>query len=123
MIQRYHLNSVVLPTYLVPPSKLLFLPLSCLSGFLFLQQVEAEVVLAAYEALAPAIRTIALAFSPFASDRMWQRQNEGKPLFDSLVSTFLQNINDLLAVKFLVRSRRAFLMNIKVIIFGQVSVF
>lgn len=40
---------------------------------------------------------------------------EGKPVLDSLVLCFLQNINILIAVEKLVRTRRATLMNWKVL--------
>lgn len=84
--------------------------------------MEAEVRLAAYEALAPALKTLFLAFSDLASDRMWEKDNEsriqkpeGEPQLDSLVFTFLQNVNDLLGMNYLVRTRQAILMNWKVI--------
>lgn len=39
---------------------------------------------------------------------------EGQPLLDSLVLPFLQNVNDLLSVGVMVRTRRAVLINWKV---------
>ncbi|KAK4747416.1 hypothetical protein SAY87_014002 [Trapa incisa] len=83
-------------------------------------EMEAELRLAAYEALAPALKTLVLAFSDLASDIMWDKDKESsiqkpedRPLLDSLVLTFVQNVNDLLGVKYLARTRRAILMNWK----------
>ena len=80
----------------------------------------AEICLAAYEALSYGLRALASVFSPqtldFVSDKDKQLLSkvEGKPLLDSLVLSFLQNINDLLSVGVLVRTRRAVLMHWKV---------
>ncbi|XWS49177.1 hypothetical protein CRYUN_Cryun13aG0141400 [Craigia yunnanensis] len=82
-------------------------------------ETEAEVCIAAYEALAPALKAFVSAFSPQTLDLF--RENcksllpaiEGKPWLDSLVLSFLQNINDLLAVGFMARTRRAVLLNWK----------
>ncbi|XP_031391362.1 uncharacterized protein LOC116203654 isoform X2 [Punica granatum] len=82
-------------------------------------EMGAELHLAAYEALTPALRTLVSAFSQLASDLVWEKDKsmtqkpEGKPQLDSLVFTFLQNVNDLLAIKYLARTRRAVLMNWK----------
>lgn len=84
------------------------------------KQTGAEICLAAYEALAYALRALASVFSPQTldfvtdNDKQLLSKVEGKPLLDSLVLSFLQNINDLLAVGVLVRTRRAVLMNWKV---------
>ena len=85
-------------------------------------QSEAEVCIAAYEALAPALKAFVSAFSPQTLGLF--RENcksllpaiEGKPWLDSLVLSFLQNINDLLAVGFMARTRRAVLLNWKVML-------
>lgn len=80
----------------------------------------AEICLAAYEALSYGLRALVSVFSPqtldFVSDNDKQLLSkvEGKPLLDSLVLSFLQNVNDLLSVGVLVRTRRAVLMHWKV---------
>lgn len=84
------------------------------------RQTGAEIYLAAYEALASALRALASVFSPRfldfirENDKKLLSEVEGKPLFDFLVLSFLQNINGLLALGVLVRTRRAVLMNWKV---------
>ncbi|KAK6251036.1 hypothetical protein SCA6_005041 [Theobroma cacao] len=80
---------------------------------------EAEVCLAAYEALAPALKALVSTFSPQTLDLF--RENckslvpavEGEPWLGSVVLSFLQNINDLLTVRFMARTRRAVLLNWK----------
>ncbi|KDP39960.1 hypothetical protein JCGZ_03491 [Jatropha curcas] len=77
----------------------------------------AEICLAAYEALVPVLRSIASTFSPRAMDLIMENDKsstsaEGSCL-DQLVLSFLQNINNLLAVGVLVRTRRAVLLNWK----------
>lgn len=83
-----------------------------------LKQTGAEICLAAYEALAPALTALASVFSPQALDLVKKYDSllssVGKPLLDSLVLSFLENINNLLAVGVFVRTRRAVLMNWKV---------
>ncbi|KAK3029857.1 hypothetical protein RJ639_038291 [Escallonia herrerae] len=80
---------------------------------------EAEIRLAAYEALAHVWKAVTAVFSPLAFDLLLENctsslpECEGKPLLDSFVQTFLWSINDLIAVGNLVRSRRAVLMNWK----------
>ncbi|KAF3448239.1 hypothetical protein FNV43_RR08952 [Rhamnella rubrinervis] len=82
-------------------------------------ETGAEICLAAYEALAPVLRALASGFSPRTLACIRENDNpllpdvEGKPVLDSLVLSFLQNINNLLAVGVLVRTRRAVLMNWK----------
>nr|XP_048320592.1 uncharacterized protein LOC107430356 isoform X2 [Ziziphus jujuba var. spinosa] len=82
-------------------------------------ETGAEICLAAYEALTPVVRALASVFSPHSiacireNDNLSPSDAEGKPLLDSLVLSFLQNINNLLAVGVLVRTRRAVLMNWK----------
>ncbi|EEF37970.1 RNA binding protein, putative [Ricinus communis] len=78
----------------------------------------AEVCLAAYEALAPVLRALVFTFSPLALDLIRDSDKssssaEEKAWLDQLVLSFLQNINNLLAVGVLVRSRRAVLLNWK----------
>ena len=82
------------------------------------KQTGAEICLATYEALAPALTALASVFSPQALDLVNKYDSllpsVGKPLLDSLVLSFLENINNLLAVGVFVRTRRAVLMNWKV---------
>ncbi|XP_057476407.1 uncharacterized protein LOC130764285 [Actinidia eriantha] len=85
----------------------------------FDSETAAEIWLAAYEALAHGLKAIVLAFPSLALDLIMENHKpssgnaEGKPLLDSLVLSFLQNINNLIAGEKLVRSRRAILMNWK----------
>ncbi|KAK9275857.1 hypothetical protein L1049_023130 [Liquidambar formosana] len=82
-------------------------------------ETGAEIFLAAYEALASVLKALVSAFSPLSLDLVKENSKllppkaEGKSELDSLVLTFLQNINNLLAVGILVRTRRAVLMNWK----------
>lgn len=84
------------------------------------KQTGAEICLAAYEALAPVVRVLVSVLSPHTLACIRENDNpllpdvEGKPVLDSFVCSFLQNINNLLAVGLLVRTRRAVLMNWKV---------
>ncbi|MCL7028571.1 hypothetical protein MKW94_000347 [Papaver nudicaule] len=78
----------------------------------------AEVRLAAYEALAPVLKAINSARPPLVMDLILANDQvlpkvEGKPLLDSFVLSFLQNINDVISVGALTRSRRAVLMKWK----------
>ncbi|XP_057978420.1 uncharacterized protein LOC131164899 isoform X2 [Malania oleifera] len=81
-------------------------------------ETGAEIFVAAYEALAAVLKALVSALSPSAFDLMCNDKSllpqvEGKPLLDTLVLAFLQNINNLLTVGVLVRTRRATLMNWK----------
>ncbi|RVX15538.1 hypothetical protein CK203_009305 [Vitis vinifera] len=93
------------------------LPLSTSTSVL--QAIGAEIHLAAYEALAPVLKAVISVFSPLAldligeNDKSMLQKAEGKPLLDSLVLTFLQDINSLLGFGALARTRRAILMNWK----------
>lgn len=83
-------------------------------------QTGAEICLAAYEALAPVLKAIVSKFSPPAldlireDDKLFPPAGEEKPFLDFLVLSFLQNMNTLLAVGALARTRRAVLLNWKV---------
>ncbi|TYG91203.1 hypothetical protein ES288_A12G243200v1 [Gossypium darwinii] len=83
---------------------------------------EAEVRIAAYEALAPALKALVSVLAPqilvlfMENSKSLQPAIEGEPWLDTLVLSFLQNINNLLAVGFLVRTRRAVLLNWKWVI-------
>lgn len=85
------------------------------------KQVEAEIQLAAYEALTHVLKAVVFGFSSLALNHIMENHisssldSEGKPVLDSLVLSFLQNINTLIAVENLVRTRRATLMNWKVL--------
>ncbi|OMP07602.1 tRNA/rRNA methyltransferase, SpoU [Corchorus olitorius] len=82
-------------------------------------KTEAEVHLAAYEALAPALKALVSSFSPQTlgvfreSCKLLLPAVQGEPWLDSLVLSFSRNINDLLTVRFLARTRRAVLLNWK----------
>ncbi|XP_065856837.1 uncharacterized protein [Euphorbia lathyris] len=82
-------------------------------------EIGAEVCLAAYEALVPALRALVSSLSPLALDLIKEKNGspltvgDGKPWLDQLVLAFLQNINNLLSVGVLVRTRRAVLLNWK----------
>ncbi|TYH97453.1 hypothetical protein ES332_A12G244000v1 [Gossypium tomentosum] len=83
---------------------------------------EAEVRIAAYEALAPALKALVSVLAPqilvlfMENSKSLQPAIEGEPWLDTLVLSFLQNINNLLAVGFMVRTRRAVLLNWKWVI-------
>ncbi|KAJ0104679.1 hypothetical protein Patl1_18356 [Pistacia atlantica] len=76
----------------------------------------AEICLAAYEALASVLQAVV---SPQAfcfvreNDKSMLLAVEGQPLMDSWVLSFLQNVNSLLEVGVLARTRRAILLNWK----------
>ncbi|KAI4369980.1 hypothetical protein MLD38_018368 [Melastoma candidum] len=82
-------------------------------------ETEAEIGLAAYEALAPVLRTLALRYPSLSLDQIVKQHNpvaadmENEPLLDALMKKFLQNINCLLEVGYLARSRKAALMKFK----------
>lgn len=84
------------------------------------KQTGAEICLAAYEGLAPVLKALVSMFSPQLLDTIRENDKlllpkvEGTPLLDSLVLSFLQNINNLLTIGVLARTRRAVLMNWKV---------
>ncbi|XP_048131853.1 uncharacterized protein LOC115743146 isoform X2 [Rhodamnia argentea] len=79
----------------------------------------AELYIAAYEALASALRTLVSAFSPLILNIIWRKDlthvplSEEEQLLDSLVITFLHKINTILGLGFLTRTRRAVLINWK----------
>ncbi|XP_038975509.1 uncharacterized protein LOC103710780 [Phoenix dactylifera] len=79
----------------------------------------AEIRLAAYEALACVLKALSTYFNTSCLDFVMAyneshfSSEEVKPLLDLLVLCFLHNINDLLAIGVLARSRRAVLMNWK----------
>ncbi|MBA0861839.1 hypothetical protein Goshw_001670, partial [Gossypium schwendimanii] len=83
---------------------------------------EAEVRIAAYEALAPALKALVSVLAPQSlalfteNSKSLQPAIEGEPWLDTLVFSFLQNINNLLAVGFMARTRRAILLNWKWVI-------
>ncbi|XP_010518698.1 PREDICTED: uncharacterized protein LOC104798352 isoform X2 [Tarenaya hassleriana] len=81
-------------------------------------EVSAEICLAAFEALTPVLNTfvslcLAEAFNLFENYNTLLTLVDDKTWLEVLVSSFLQNINDLLATGFLVRTRRAVLLNWK----------
>ncbi|KAF5735116.1 hypothetical protein HS088_TW15G00616 [Tripterygium wilfordii] len=82
-------------------------------------ETGAEIRLAAYEALAHVLRALVSAFSTQTlnlirdNNRMLQPAVKVKPWLDLLVLSFLRNVNDLLAVGVLARTRRAVLLNWK----------
>lgn len=84
------------------------------------EQTEAEIGLAAYETLTPVLRTLASTYTSLSLDHIAKQHNpvaadmEDEPLLDALVKKFLQNINWLLEVGYLARSRKAALMKFKV---------
>ncbi|XP_019190926.1 PREDICTED: uncharacterized protein LOC109185383 isoform X1 [Ipomoea nil] len=82
-------------------------------------EIEAEISLAAYEAVGNALKEMAPMFSLVSLDLV--KQNDGlspseaddRLILDSFFSTFLQNINSLIGAGTLVRSRRAVLLHCK----------
>lgn len=82
-------------------------------------EAGAEICLAAYEALAPVLRALVSTSSSLSLDLIRENDEfsapvvEGKCCLDSLALSFLQNINNLLAVGVLARTRRAVLLNQK----------
>ncbi|KAK8520784.1 hypothetical protein V6N13_076919 [Hibiscus sabdariffa] len=85
-------------------------------------ETEAEVCLAAYEALAPVLKALVSVLSSQTlvlfkeNSKSVQPAREGEPWLDTLVLSFLQNINSLLSVGFMARTRRAVLLNWKWVI-------
>ncbi|XP_075102015.1 uncharacterized protein LOC107784157 isoform X3 [Nicotiana tabacum] len=82
-------------------------------------EIEAEICLAAYEALAGALDGLVSMFSLLSLDHVTENDEltpldaDGKSVLDSLLRTLLQNINSIVAVGNLVRTRRAVLLNWK----------
>uniref|UniRef100_A0A803PMX3 tRNA (guanosine(18)-2'-O)-methyltransferase TARBP1 n=1 Tax=Cannabis sativa TaxID=3483 RepID=A0A803PMX3_CANSA len=81
-------------------------------------ETGAEICLAAYEALTFALRALVSVFSTQTLDFIRENDKllsklDGKAMLDFLVLSFLENINDLIGVGVLVRTRRAVLMNWK----------
>nr|GMD79755.1 uncharacterized protein LOC109185383 isoform X2 [Ipomoea batatas] len=82
-------------------------------------EIEAEISLAAYEAVGNALKEMAPMFSLLSLDLV--KQNDGlspseaddRLILDSFFSTFLQNINSLIGAGTLVRTRRAVLLHWK----------
>lgn len=78
-----------------------------------------EVHLASYEALAHVLKVMVSQFPCLAVDLVGEVHRpssldvEAKSLIDSLVLSFLQHVNNLIAVEKLARSRRAVLLNLK----------
>lgn len=100
------------------------LPLLCI------MQTHAEVNLAAYETLVPVLRVLAStyctqSFYLIEENKQLFSEIEVKPELDYLCVSFIQNINDLLGAGILARTRRAVLLDIKVLIsnFPQVHIF
>ncbi|XP_060207448.1 uncharacterized protein LOC132635184 isoform X2 [Lycium barbarum] len=82
-------------------------------------EIEAEICLAAYEAVAGALEGLLSMFSLLSlddvteDDELTSLEADGKPVLDSLLRTLLHNINSIIAVGHLARSRRAVLLNWK----------
>ncbi|KAJ6961038.1 hypothetical protein NC652_000044 [Populus alba x Populus x berolinensis] len=82
-------------------------------------EAGAEICLAAYEALAPVLRALVSTSSSLSLDLIRENDEVSAPVvevkccLDSLALSFLQNINNLLAVGVLARTRRAVLLNQK----------
>ncbi|XP_070009091.1 uncharacterized protein [Nicotiana sylvestris] len=82
-------------------------------------EIEAEICLAAYEALAGALDGLVSMFSLLSLDHVTENDEltpleaDGKSVLDSLLRTLLQNINSIVAVGNLARTRRAVLLNWK----------
>ncbi|KAK4338184.1 hypothetical protein RND71_042671 [Anisodus tanguticus] len=82
-------------------------------------EIEAELCLAAYEAVAGALEGLLSMLSLLSLDHVTEDNElisleaDGKPVLDSLLRTLLQNINSIIAVGNLARTRRAVLLNWK----------
>lgn len=87
----------------------------------FLKQTEAEICIGAFEALCYILKAIASASSTVSLELLMETfkssspKSEDEPLLDYLFETFLGSINNIIGYGELVRSRRAVLMNWKVI--------
>lgn len=85
------------------------------------KQIEAEICLAACEALVFVLRVLASTYSHqslylIGENEKLLLETEGRPQLDSMLVSFTQNINNLLEVGFLARTRRAVLLDWKVLI-------
>ncbi|CAN1333845.1 Probable methyltransferase TARBP1 [Linum perenne] len=81
-------------------------------------ETGAEVGIAAYEALSYALKSLASTFSQHSFDLVRENNKslhlrEEEPWLDVMVLSFLQNVNNLLAVGAIARSRRAVLLKWK----------
>ncbi|KAF3672281.1 hypothetical protein T459_00734 [Capsicum annuum] len=82
-------------------------------------EIEAEICLAAYEAVAGSLEGLLSMFSLLLldhvteDDQLTTLEADGKSVLDSLLRTLLQNINNIIAVGNLARTRRAVLLNWK----------
>lgn len=87
-----------------------------------LNQTEDEISVAAYEALVYILKDLASVFSLsldllMKTDSSSPSDADREPVLDTFLSTFIGNINNLVAGGNLARTRRAILMNWKVIQF------
>lgn len=85
-------------------------------------QAQAEVCLAAYEALVPVLKVIASTYCTQSFFLIEENEQlfsdiEGRPQLDYMCVSLIQNINDLLGAGILARTRRAVLLDIKVLIY------
>ncbi|KAK4262528.1 hypothetical protein QN277_028078 [Acacia crassicarpa] len=81
-------------------------------------EIEAEIFLAAYEALVFVLRVLASTYFSQSSFLIMENEKlfleaEGRPQLDFMLLSFVQNINNLLEVGFLARTRRAVLLDLK----------
>ncbi|KAL1371104.1 hypothetical protein HN51_001329 [Arachis hypogaea] len=81
-------------------------------------ETQAEIHLAAYEALVFGLKVLASPCFPGSMYLIKENENilsdtEGRPWLDSMCGAFFQNINDLLRTGVLARTRRAVLLDIK----------
>jgi hypothetical protein len=85
-------------------------------------QTQAEVCLAAYEALVPVLKVLASTYCTQSFYLIEENEQlfsdiEGRPQLDCMCVSFIQNINDLIGAGILARTRRAVLLDIKVNLF------
>ncbi|CAJ2663943.1 unnamed protein product [Trifolium pratense] len=81
-------------------------------------ETQAEVCLAAYEALVPVLKVLASTYCTQSFHLIEENEQlfsdiEGRPQLDCMCVSFIQNINDLLGAGILARTRRAVLLDIK----------
>ncbi|KAJ1415056.1 hypothetical protein SESBI_18418 [Sesbania bispinosa] len=81
-------------------------------------ETQAEVCLAAYEALVSVLRVLASTYFPqsfylIEENEQLFSETEGRPRLDYMCTSFIQNINDLLGAGILARTRRAVLLDTK----------
>ncbi|KEH31617.1 putative tRNA (guanosine(18)-2'-O)-methyltransferase [Medicago truncatula] len=81
-------------------------------------ETQAEVCLAAYEALVPVLKVLSStycsqSFHLIDENEQLFSETEGGPQLDRMCVSFVQNINDLLGAGILARTRRAVLLDIK----------